>query len=290
MPQKICRFFALLYRDVMRRNLIALVVPLWTACAAAQTGTAEGRMVVNGQERAIHYARAANVPSEFDKGGTELRIILSDVPTPPKAIFEEMSLFSASSDGSVHAVQLRLSGGGAQLGIWSKDTHGYSFSYSRSPNPYPVKVSQGRVEGELTQKEADDHIAFDIAVKFSAPIEKFVAEAEPTPADQQAARNDPAAKAYLDFQDAVRKGDRARILAAAPPEAVSQIDGPDFPRVLTMIQALQNNDLVVRKATSKDGETTLWVAGKNQEGNAVTGTVVMRFEAGKWILRDESWK
>ena len=274
----------------VRRKLILLSALLLPAWAGAQTGSAEGRMVVNGKERMMKYARAANVPSETDRGEMDLRIIVSDEPVPAKAIFEEMSLFEASSAGAIHAVQIKLTGGGAQLGIWSQDTHGYSYSHSQSPNPYAIKVSEGRVEGEVHEKERWDNFALELAVKFSAPIEKFVPEAEPTPTDTEAAKRNPAANAYLALQDAVRNGDRARIRAAAPPEAAAQIDGPDFAEMLTGIQAMQHKELLVRKAVEKDGETTLWVAGKTPEGKAATGKVVMRLEADKWIMRSESWK
>ena len=267
--------------------LVAVLLPVW---AAAQTGTAAGRMVVNGKERVMKYARAMNVPSETEKGKMELRILVSDEPGPESAIFEEMRLFEASSDGAIHAVQIKLAGDTAQLALWSQDANGYSYNHSRSPNPYAIKVSGDRVEGEVDEKESHPGFSLDLAVKFTAPIEKFVPEAEPTPADTEAAKKNPAAIAYLDFQDAILKGDRARIRAAAPPEAAAHIDAPEFAQMLKWMQSTQNRDLVVRKAVAKGGETTLWVTGKTAEGKSAAGRIVMQLQNGKWIQHSEDWK
>ena len=276
----------------MRLNLTLLIAlgVLPVISAFAQTGTVEGRMVVNGKEHVMKYVHAANVPSDTDKGKTELLVLLSDEPVPLKDLFDEGLLFEASSKGQVHGLEFRFADGGIRWSIWTKDAKGVSVNHWQSPNPYPFKLSDGVVQGEVSDKSTRDDISLDIAVKFNAPIEKFVPAPEPTAADRLAARSSAAAKAYLDFEDAITKGDRARIRASAPPEFVAQIDGPDFEKMLPVAQAMQNKDLVVLKAVEKDGEATLLVSGKSPEGTAQRGEVTMTFTANKWILKSESWK
>jgi len=275
----------------MRQNLTLLITLAFSAAfAAAQTGTVEGRMVVNGTEHVMKYVHATNVPSDGDKGKTELCVLLSDEPVPLKDIFDEGLLFEASSSGRVHGLEFRFADGGIRWSIWTKDAKGVSVNHWQSPNPYPFKLADGMVRGEVSDKSSRDDISLEIAVKFNAPIEKFVPDPEPTAADTLAAKNSAAAKAYLSFVEAIMKGDRARIRASAPPEFVSQIDGPDFEKMLPMAQAMQNRDIVVLKAVEKDGGATLLVSGKSAEGTLQRGEITMQFTANKWIMKSESWK
>jgi len=255
---------------------------------AAMAGTVNGKMIVNGKEHTLTAVLAAKVK---DGGNEILRVVLSDVPLPPKAVFEEMDLFSLGADGKFHGIQLDFSENGVTMMLRSKDMEG-SFSHSQSPNPFTLKQSGDRVEGEIIDKQTgeDKHVRYDISVKFSAQLETKVVEAAPTAADAEAAKRHPAAITYVKLQEAIRKGDKAAIRAMAPPEARAQIDGPDFPEMLKMIQAMQEKDVRVLKAVTNGNESTLILQGKSAEGTVRKGEATLVLENGNWIMRNEKWK
>ena len=273
----------------MLKSIFLLHLLTMMGAAAEVAGTASGRMVVNGKEHILTSARAARV---MDGDREVLRVVLSDVAIPLNAVFDDMDLFALGSDGKFHGVQLDFGENSVTWMLRSKDLQG-SFSRSQSPNPFTLKTTGGRVDGEVKDKqtrEGDGKPAYDIAVKFSATIEKKAPELQPTPADVEAAKRNPAAKAYLELQDAVRKGDRARIRSFAPPEAREQVDGPNFAEMLKVLQAMQERDVRVLKAVTNGDETTLQLDGKSPDGEPRRGEAILKLENGKWIMRNEKWR
>ena len=273
----------------MLKSIFLLHLLTMMGAAAEVAGTASGRMVVNGKEHILTSARAARV---MDGDREVLRVVLSDVAIPLNAVFDDMDLFALGSDGKFHGVQLDFGENSVTWMLRSKDLQG-SFSRSQSPNPFTLKTTGGRVDGEVKDKqtsEGNGKPAYDIAVKFSATIEKKAPELQPTPADVEAAKRNPAAKAYLELQDAVRKGDRARIRSFAPPEAREQVDGPNFAEMLKVLQAMQERDVRVLKAVTNGDETTLQLDGKSPDGEPRRGEAILKLENGKWIMRNEKWR
>ena len=112
-----------------------------------------------------------------------------------------------------------------------------SLSRSQSPNPFPLKRTGEHVEGEVIDKQAAEgsSVAYNISVKFSTELEKKAREVPLTAADAETAKRNPAAVRYLQFQEALRKGDKEEIRSFAPPEARAQLDGPDFPQMLKLL-------------------------------------------------------
>jgi len=271
----------------MTNRWTVLCLFLCAGLPAQTAGTADGRMVVKGKEHVLKYARAARVADMFDKKKTVLRVVLTDVPLPGNALFDDLGPMELAGDGKIHGVELAFGETGMSWYPRTNDVEG-GYTFTRSPNPFPLKVEPTRVEGEFTVKE--DKPGLEISVKYSAPIEKYVPEPAPTAADTEAAKKSSAAKAYLDFQDAIAKGDRARIRAAAPPEFRAQVDGPDFPKMLQVLQAMQNKNIRVLKAVEDKDTATLWVTGTSAEGTPQKAEIIMKLENGKWILKDETWR
>lgn len=252
-------------------------------------GKAEGQLTVNGKAHNLRYAAAVRVPDGSDKTKLNLRVVLSEDPMLPEMLFDEGGLFRLSIDGKLHGVQMDFYEGGVNWMLLSRDYSG-SFSGSQSPNPFPYQVKGDRVDGSMATDKKGDKESFSIQARYSANIAAYVPEPAPTAADAEAAKKSAAARAYLDLQDAIRKGDRARILAAAPPEARARMDSPEFPEMLKFIQAMQARELRVLKAVETGNEAKLWLAGKSEEGKPQSGKATLQLENGKWIMRKESWK
>jgi hypothetical protein len=261
-----------------------------TAVWGQTVGTGEGALTVNGKRHELKYARAATLPDEMDKGKEMLRVMVSDVPFPSDAMFHDVDLLTLASDGKLNGVQLDFHGDGLVWLLRSSDSQA-SYSHSQSPNPFPAKILNGKASGTMTMSqkaESNIEIAVEVALKYSAPIEKFVPEVEPTAADAEAAKKNPAAIAYLGFAEAIQKGDKAGIMAMLPPDKRAKIDNEHFPEILKMIQSMEPSAVRIRKAVEKNGEATLWVAGKTPEGEQ-KGKIRLHLEDGKWMVQNEEW-
>jgi len=275
----------------MNRTLTILIVAMFAATLApAQTaGTAEGRLTVNGKVHELKYARAATLPDEMNKGKELLRIMISDVPFPSEAMFHEVELMELGADGKMNGVQLDIHEDGLVWMLRCSDSRA-SFSTSQSPNPFPAKIRAGKAEGIMTateKAESNVDVAIEVSLKYSAPVEKYVPEPEPTAADAVAAKNSSAAQAYLKFNDALQKGDRA-FLAMLDPEKRAHIDNEHFAEILAMIQDMEPKEIHVRKAVEKGGSATLWVTGKSH-GEEHKGKIAMSLEGKQWIVKNEEW-
>jgi hypothetical protein len=202
-----------------------------------------------------------------------------------------MALFDIRSDRKNQVVELNFREGGVNWFLTGKEMEG-TLSMSRSPNPFPYQVMAGAIKGQIEEKSDPGdkgRAPYEISVTYSAPLEKPSVETPLTPAETAAAQKHPATIAYLNLMDAIRKGDKARILAAAPEEQKSRIDSPDFPKMLELIQSMQPADVKVLRAVDQDGTATLTVTGM-QDGKRVKGEITLKFEEGKWVMRSESWR
>jgi hypothetical protein len=266
------------------------ILALATAATAQTAGNGQGTLIVNGNRHELKYARAATLPDEIDKGKEMLRVMVSDAPFPSEAMFHDVDLMMLGSDGQINGVQLDFHADGLVWLLRSSDSKA-SFSHSQSPNPFPAKTLGGKAEGTMTasqKAESNVEIAVEVSLKYSAPIEKFVPEVEPTVADAEAAKRNPAAIAYLGFADAIQKGDRTRLVAMLLPDKREKIDNEHFPEIIKMIQSMEPSEVRIRKAAEKNGDATLWVTGKTPGGDQ-KGKITLHLVDGKWIVQNEEW-
>lgn len=140
-----------------------------------------------------------------------------------------------------------------------------------------------RVEGKL-HADPDEHMGYDIqfAANVTAP------EAAPTAADAVAAAGKESTKSYLALVDAIRTGNKQKIMELCPPEKRAQIDTPDFPKMLQMVQMMTPTDIKVLKATETGDRATL-VAKGMMDGKAQRGKIYLTRSNGKWVMSNETW-
>jgi len=257
-----------------------------TPAQADMAGTAEGSVTMNGKRYDMKFARAATLPDEMHKGKQITRVVVSDVPFTSVAMFKDLLLTQL-----IHGVQIDFHDDGVawfvrDLGSDQSSTH------TQRPNPFPVKIAGGNAEGAMVvslKADAHNDAPVEISVKYTAPIEKYVAVPAPVAADAEAAKQSAAATAYRDYLDAVQKGDRVRIEALVPPEPDgSGIDPAQFPELLKMFREGLRQNVRILKAVEQDGYATLYVAGKWQ-GAEQKGQIGMRLVGGKWTFNDEAW-
>ena len=261
---------------------------LFASLACAQT--ADGFIRIGADRRELRHARATHVPDDFDKSKQVIRLVLSEAPIPAKALFDSMALSAICSQKTNQIVEFDFHDGGVNWFLTGKEMEG-TRSLSQSPNPFPYEITNGTIQGKIEAKSDPDdkNTPYEIAVTYTAQFEQAIVVPPPTPADAISAQKSPATKAYLNLIGAIRTGDRAKILAAAPPDQRDKIDTPDFQKMLKIIQMMQPENIKVLKAVEKDGVATLTLSGI-QEGKPQKGEAVMKFEGGKWLMRNESWR
>jgi hypothetical protein len=272
-------------------NLISLVTAALLASVSLMGESAEGYIKIGSVRKELRYASAARVPDRFDHSKQVLHLVLSDGPVPVNAVFDGLRLFSITSRAGIQAVEFDFSEKVDDV-HWFFSAVGEmgTMSMSQSPNPFPYKITGDVMKGkiEATSKPEGDRSGYEISVAYSAVIEKPVVEVPPTAADAAAAKDHPAAKAYLERLDAVMKGDKARLLAAMPPEARAEIEAADFKQLLPALQQMQPKNLKILRAREQDGVVTLWLSGI-VDGKPQKGDVEMYLENGHWFAREEIW-
>jgi len=95
-------------------------------------------------------------------------------------------------------------------------------------------------------------------------------------------------KAYLSLVEAIRSGNKQKILEMAPPEKRAMIDTPQFPEMLKMVQMMTPQKIQVLKAMETGDKSTLITRGTS-EGKPQRGKIYLTRVNGKWLVASETW-
>lgn len=274
-----------------RRVSIATVFVLCCGIAAGQSG-AEGFLKVGNVRKELRHARAAIVADRFDKAKQVLHVVFSDAPLPTKAVFDGLELFSLTNATGIQVVEFDFSPeGGVNWYFRVKGLTG-TMSMNQSPNPFPFDRKGDIISGKIQAKgdtPGDDPKPYELSLTYTAKVEMPPVEKPVTAEDTAAAAKHPATLAYLDFVDAIRKGDKTRIIANAAPDRRHMIDTPDFEQMLKMIQSIEPTDIRVLKVAAEGDSATLTTTG-TMEGKLRHGEAEMTRVEGRWYLRGEKWQ
>lgn len=273
------------------KHLIAIAV--LPAVLAAAEGSASGTMTIEGKTFELKHAKATRIVDWTDKQKEATLLLLTDNPVPDSAVLDSGELMDLYRDGKVNGLKVEFTDDG-QNRSYILMSNAYEGSISMSGTFDSAKelavFTEKRIEGTMVQeprKLGDTTYAFD--VKFAADVAPRVIESEPTPADTAAAAKASSAKAYLAFIEAVRKGDKAKLLAMSPPERREMIDTPDFPEILKMVQAMMAKNIRVLK-TTETGDKAILIASGIEDGKEQRGKITMiRQSNGSWAMERESW-
>jgi hypothetical protein len=269
----------------MKLSLCALAL-----CASASLSAA-GFLTVNGKTVQLTHVYAYTAPQTFDSAKQGTYILAADRELAPAVRTEPDAVRSLVWDKKLHAVELELTGDGASWMLKTSLTD-MSISSSRSPNPFPIQIANGRVTGsvKLEKPSSIGDVTYDFAFDIDAPLEKQHVEPEPTAADRKAAATAASAKAYLEYQKVLAKGDIEKLLKMVDEEKAAQArKDPDFPKMLKFIQSMQPKGIVVLKAAETADAATLITEGK-EDGVIMRGKVTMKKVNGDWRVEKESWK
>jgi len=190
-------------------------------------------------------------------------------------------------DNKLNGVEIEIKGDSVSWMLKTSAAGGI-VSGSRSPNPHKLQVTANRVKGrvEIDERE-NEHTKYFIAFDVDSAIERYVAPPAPTAADTAAAKKHPATAAYMTFQAALMKGDKATMTKLIDPEKAKMMDTPEFPQMIKFIQEMQAKNIQVLRVAENGDSATLTVTGS---AGKQKGTVTMQRRDGQWILMKESWQ
>jgi len=155
--------------------LLALLV-LGARAARAADGKAEGTITVNGRTTTLVYAYAWAEPGFFDEKKEDVRVVLSDVPLPPKALEDVFERIHMADAGKLHAFEITLDAEGKPISTSFCDNgfKGPSPSGLSSEDVFTKKTFDGKtVEGSY--KSAKPHEFFGSTYSFDVAFRADIA-------------------------------------------------------------------------------------------------------------------
>lgn len=275
-------------------NPLRLVLVLLLACACGSLHAENSGTFYNeGKAMSMSHAYAYQTESDFDKGKQVTHVVFSehaiDAAALDKSTDRESALreqlrganyveINIDSDGSVENVNSRIGDySGSQSGIgW-----------------YTLELKQNdakRIEGSFRSNDEEDKTTgrfydFSFALDLPGPVDLGAA---------LPAGGGEAGEAYMAYSKALAKGDIDALAATMIKSRADQLlagrEDPDFKQMFSFIQSMALKNPKYEKGSSTGDTATLEYSGKDADGNAVTSTVTMQREDGKWKLAKESSK
>jgi hypothetical protein len=253
-------------------------------------GIVSGFVAINNDRFELNSVAAALVPDSFDKSKTKIRtrLLLTDKPVPEDIIDDQGQIWDLKTEG-VHGLEIEFSEDRAYYSlVVISGTIRSSISISGTFDGKKLAIlTRRRVAGALRSKPAkigDVMISYD--VKFDTSIEPL--DPVPLAADATSAKDKESVKAYLARIDAIRAGDKQRILELSLPERRAAIDTTDFPTVLQMMQSITPTRIDILKAT-ENGDRAKLIVVATRDGKSLNAKVYLRRVDGKWFVIAESW-
>jgi hypothetical protein len=256
------------------------------AALAGQFATgqsAKGFIKIGEDRRELRYVRAARVPDLGNPSKQVLLVMLSESLLSPKTVFDLGLRLIRSDSESNQVVMFTFDNQGVSWTVRHKSLEAGFSSFAHSPNPFPFQLNAGKIEGRVEyQPKPPFTEPIQVSVTYSAFLEKEPADPLPTPADAAAARQSAPAKVFLDQEDALEKGDRARFLATLRAKSRRKLEQEDFKQALPNLRYGPKN-LKVLKAVEEDREATLWISGI-QDGKPCKGKAHLEIEGTNWVV------
>lgn len=273
----------------MQRRLFFLVLIALMASfilGAAEATSISGSLTINGKRHPLTNAYLAQ-PEPKEKA----QLIVSTVALSKEEQTDIFALMHAARDKGVHALKFDLDpeNQGASWQVITDDEG--SLSASVSPSPFKIEKFTKDYLSATAMREPDKigEITYSFEFTVAGKIEPPHIEPAPTAADTAKAQTHPAAKAYLAYLAALRAGSKAGLEKIVVPENVGQMNTPDFPKMLAMIQMMEPKQIKILKAT-EDGDVATLVLTGVLDGKPQKGTATMKKINGQWLMAGEAWK
>jgi undecaprenyl-diphosphatase len=165
----------------MMKRIFGAAAPLLfavigTSGIRADSGTAQGKLTVGGQETPLTYVYARAEKGFFDPAQEDIRVILSDVSLDDEALNDEFARNQLAQDGKLHSVEVVFNAkkepisGVIRHPAFSR-TQGF-VSVSGMHRFEPKTFDGRRVEGKLSTDRPNEfmNVSFEYAAVFQTPV------------------------------------------------------------------------------------------------------------------------
>jgi hypothetical protein len=280
----------------IRRSLAALIL-LVSVSAFADAGKVNGTLTMNGNVANLKYAYAVTRPDPFDKKKTVTSVIASDIELPQTALLDDMELMSATMKTPINGIQWLINDEKDVISLQIYTTHrkegGTQFSSVGAQKLDLKDMTASHVAGRLYLPEPDDFFGdkYQYDVNFDVPVTTV------KPADPKAdlkgkmlptGGGEPG-KAYESYRKILLAGNVAGLKKAVSKDRAAQMDDPDFPKMLPLVQSMMPKTVKIT-AGSVDGDTAILLTEAKEKDEMSTGKITLVKEAGAWKIAKEEWK
>ena len=280
----------------IRRSLAALILLVSTAAFAA-SGTVKGTLTMNGNVTNLKYAYAVPRPDPFDKSKKVTCVIVSDIELPQTALLDDMELMSATMKTPMNGIQWLINDEKDVVSLQIYTTHrkegGSQFSSVGAQKLDLKDLSASHVAGRLYLPKPDDFFGdkYQYDVNFDLPV---VAVKPPDPKADLKGKMLPAGggepgKAYEAYRKVLLAGNIAGLKKAVSKDRAKDMDDPDFPKMLPLVQEMTPKTVKIT-AGSVDGGTAILLTEAKEKGETSTGKITLVKESGAWKIAKEEWK
>ncbi|HEX7191906.1 MAG TPA: hypothetical protein VF381_10095 [Thermoanaerobaculia bacterium] len=279
----------------IRRSLAALLL-LVSAAAFADAGKVNGTLTMNGNVSKLKYAYAVTRTDPFDKKKSVTCVIATDVELPQSALLDDMGLMEVSMKNPLNGIQWLINDEKDVVSLQIYTTHrkqgGTQFSSVGAQKLDLKDLTASHVAGRLYLPKPDDFFgdSYQYDINFDLPV---VTVKPPDPkADLKgkmlpAGGGDPG-KAYEAYRKVLLAGNVAGLKKAVSKDRAADMDDPDFPKMLPLVQAMTPKTVKIT-AGSVDGDTAILLTEAKEKGETSTGKITLVKEAGAWKIAKEEW-
>jgi hypothetical protein len=280
---------------VVSADLLFSALPMFAADAA---GTATGTFTVNGKSTPLKYAVAVEKPGSFDKNKKEVHLLISNVQVSAATLADPFGLMKMPDDQKLTGIEVSIAEDGqivsGQLYNPAFVKMGGSFSSVGTHVLEKKEWTKAKVSGKLyAKKDSFSDYTYEYSATFSAPVSDpkaaKAAALAASGAKALGAGGGAPGDAYRKYIAAMRSGDLKAIRKAVAKERTKDMDRPEFPEMLSMIQEMMPKNIKVTGGNGTASTATLDVTGEEADKTKSKGTVEMVLEEGTWRVSKESW-
>ncbi|MCW5966761.1 MAG: hypothetical protein KIT83_22165 [Bryobacterales bacterium] len=272
---------------------LLLLALIFAFAMAAQN--VKGTLTVNGKTVELTHVYGFQVPDRADDTKTKMGavILLTDREVPAKLLKPDPNPFDLRDagvngmtmdfyyDGSNYA--LNLVGSLVEGSISISGT----FDKEKFTTYEPSRVELATFSEQ--KKIGDTELSYTL--EFATDLEPHVEKPKyvPNQKDIDEAAKSPVTKAYLEFQDAMKRGDLKALETLVVPERAEMMKDPDFKERFDMIKEFMAKDVKVLRVQIVDDQAELLLTGTMFDEPNSSGKVELELVNGKWLVGMERW-
>lgn len=279
----------------IRRSLAALIL-LVSAAAFADAGKVNGTLTMNGKVSKLKYAYAVTRSDPFDKKKTVTCVIATDTELPQSALLDDMGLMEVTMKTPLNGIQWLINDEKDVISLQIYTTHrkegGTQFSSVGAQKLELKELTPSHIAGRLYLPKPDDFFGdtYQYDLTFDLPI---VTVKPPDPKADLKGKALPAGggepgKAYEAYRKVLLAGNVAGLKKAVSKERAAEMNDPDFPKMLPLVQAMTPKTVKIT-AGSVDGDTAILLTEAKEKNETSTGKITLVKEAGAWKIAKEEW-